>query len=80
MSHPPMWKSEDNSMELVLSVHPYVAFVSGTWNTRPEQRLHRLRQLRAARIARVHGDEDAHPRVKGDLLPFELGGRRESRE
>lgn len=49
-------------------------------NHGPEQRLHRLGQLCAARIARVHGDEDAHPRVKGDLLPFELGDRTEKRE
>lgn len=49
-------------------------------NHRPEQRLHRLRQLCAARIAGIHRDEDTHPRVKGDLLPFKLGDGREKRE
>lgn len=42
----------------------------------PEECLHRLRQLRAACVAGVHGDEDAHSRVQGDLLPFKLENRR----
>lgn len=47
-----MWSSQVSSVELVLSVHPYVAFVSGTWNTRPEQRLHALRHVMIASRAR----------------------------
>lgn len=31
---------------------------------RPEERLHRLGQLRAACVAGVHGDEDAHSWVQ----------------
>jgi hypothetical protein len=34
---------------------------------RPEQRLEVVRQLRAARVARVHGDEQAHARLQADL-------------
>ena len=37
-----------------------------------EQSLHTLRELSSASIARVHGDEDAHPVIKGNLHPFKL--------
>ena len=47
---------------------------------RPEECLHRLRQLRAARVARVHGDEDAHSGVQGDLLPFKLADKSKGRK
>lgn len=38
----------------------------------PEQSLEVLRQLRAARVAWVHGDEDSHRRIQADLLPKEV--------
>lgn len=39
---------------------------------RPEQCLHRLRQLRAPRVPRVHGDEDTHFAVHRYFLTFKL--------
>lgn len=38
----------------------------------PEQSLEVFRQLRAASIAWVHGDEDAHRRVQTNLFPEEV--------
>lgn len=37
----------------------------------PEEGLEVLWQFRAASIARVHGDEDAHRRIQANLLPKE---------
>ena len=43
---------------------------------RSEQGLYTLRQLSPASITRIHGDEDAHPTVHGDLNTFKLRGKK----
>lgn len=57
----------EKKQETLLSGGPRV----GQSGRSPEQSLEILRQLRAAGVARVHGDEDPHGGIQADLLPEE---------
>lgn len=49
-----------------------VASLLGPCAGSPEESLEVLRELCAASVARVHGDEDSHRRIQADLLPKEV--------
>ena len=68
------------SVERIKKLLSGVLVCPGQSERSPEQSLEVFRQLCTTSVAWVHGDEDAHSGVQGDLLPFELGDKSKGRK
>lgn len=68
------------SAERIKNLLSRVLACPGQSGRSPEQSLEVLWQLCTTSVARVHGDEDAHSGVQGDLLPFKLADKSKGRK